>query len=225
MFISLLIILSILSSCNETKEIGPEVLGYDFYPINAGEYKIYDVKEIRYQISGFDTSYYQLRETIFDSIPALDQITYLIRRDIRASESEEWESDSLWTATRTANYLSITENNIPFIKLTFPVTLGREWDGNSLNSRGEVTYYYQTLENPAIDSVSIDNHIRVIIENIEENVTGIDLKSEVYVRDVGLVEKDYLTYKKCTSSDCGEIGQIIAGRALKQTLIEINNEE
>lgn len=215
-----------ISSCNETKEVDPSTLGYDFYPINIGEYRIYDVEEIKYLVTGFDTSVYQLRETIFDSIPSIDQITYLLRRDIRADPTQAWKSDSVWSVTSTANYLSITENNIPLIKLTFPVNEGREWDGNSLNSRSPLTYYYQSLSNSVIDSISAQDHMRVILEDIEENVTGVDLRSEVYVRGLGLVEKDYLTQKKCTSSDCGsDLGEVIAGRSLKQTLIEIGHEE
>ncbi|WP_420578375.1 hypothetical protein [Ekhidna sp.] len=214
------------SSCNSSKEVGPETVGYDFYPLAVGDYRIYDVEEIKYLITGFDTSVYQLREIIIDSIPSNDQTIYLLRRDIRTNEMDAWESDSLWTVTRTSNYLSITENNIPFIKLTFPVKEGKEWDGNSLNSRSELSYYYQPVETNNIDSLSLDDHIRVIIEDIEENVTGVDLRSEVYAKGIGLVEKDYLTQKKCTSSDCGpDLGEVIAGRSLKQVLIEIGNEE
>ena len=213
-------------ACNESKEVGPETVGYDFYPLEVGQYRIYDVEEIRYLITGFDTSVFQLREIIIDSIPSNDQITYLLRRDVRATEMDEWQSDSVWTVARTDNYLAITENNIPLIKLTFPVNADRDWDGNSLNSRGEQTYYYQSLMDALIDSIALEDQIRVIIEDIEDNITGVDLRSEVYIRGVGLAEKDYLTQKKCTASDCGaDLGEVIAGRSVKQTLIEIGNEE
>lgn len=216
----------LITSCNSSKEVGPETVGYDFYPLVVGNYRIYDVEEINYLVTGFDTSVYQLREIIIDSIPSNDHTIYLLRRDIRTNEMDAWESDSVWTVTRTSNYLSITENNIPFIKLTFPVKEGKEWDGNSLNSRSELIYYYQSIEATSIDSLSLDDHIRVIIEDVEENVTGVDLRSEVYAKGIGLVEKDYLTQKKCTSSDCGpDLGEVIAGRSLKQVLIEIGNEE
>ena len=223
----LLILASTLTlACNESKDVGPDTLGLDFYPLNVGQYRIYDVEEIRYLITGFDTATYQLRETIFDSIPSLDQTTYLLRRDIRTDAMSDWESDSVWSVTLTSTYLSITENNIPLMKLTFPVTAGREWDGNSLNSRSERTYYYQSLTSQLIDSVNLEDHMRMVIEDVEENVTGVDLRSEVYVKGVGLVEKDYLTQTKCTSSDCGsDLGEVIDGRSLRQVLIEIGNEE
>ncbi|MEO1253522.1 MAG: hypothetical protein AAFY41_01370 [Bacteroidota bacterium] len=216
----------LFSSCNETKEIDRDNLGYDFYPLSIGSYSIYDVEEIRYLIAGFDTSNYQLREIIIDSINSIDQTSYLLRREIRQDQTEPWRSDSVWVITQTDNFLSVTENNIPFIKLTFPVSLDREWDGNSLNSRNSTTYYYQEVQNAIIDSIPELDHIRVIIEDIDENVTGVDLRSEIYVRGVGLVEKNYFTQKNCTASDCGaDLGEVIAGRSLKQILIERGNEE
>lgn len=214
-----------LLSCNETKEVGPGTVGYDFYPIKVGQYRIYEVQEIRYRIAGFDTSIYQLRETIFDSIRSQDQVTYLLRRDIRTNTEEEWESDSVWSLNRGISFLSITENNIPFIKLTFPVSAGNEWDGNGLNSKDERIYTYQEVAEGLVDSVAASDHIRVIIEDIAPNVTGVDQRSEVYARGIGLVEKDYLTQENCTASNCGaDLGKVIGGRALKQTLITIGNE-
>ncbi len=215
-----------LSGCNETKDVGPDTLGLNFYPLNLGEYRVYDVVEINYLITGFDTAVYQLRETIFDTIQSENRTTYLLRRDIRPDVLSEWESDSVWSVSRTDNYLAITENNIPFIKLTFPVTAGREWDGNSLNTRSALTYYYQPISDQLIDTLNNEDHMRVIIEDVEENVTGVDLRSEVYAAGIGLVEKDYLSQRRCTSSDCGvDLGEVIGGRSLKQTLIEIGNEE
>ncbi len=225
-FFILLLVFSSFVSCNETKEVGPETLGFDFYPLSIGEYRVYDVEEINYLITGFDTAVYQLREIITDSIRTNDQTTYLLRRDIRVNELEDWESDSVWTVTKTSNYLAITENNIPFIKITFPVKEGKEWDGNSLNSRAEQIYYYQQVDSLLIDSLVVEDQIRVVIEDVEENVTGVDLRSEVYIKGIGLAEKNYLTQKRCTSSDCGpDLGEVIAGRAVRQTLIEIGNEE
>lgn len=219
----IVMMITLICACNEQKDIDPNTLGYNYYPINIGQYKIYDVEEIIYQVIGFDTSIYQLREAIFDSISSADQVTYLLRRDKRDNSSMEWEADSVWTVTKTANFLAINENNIPFIKLTFPVRNNGEWDGNSLNSRSELIYYYQPLATSIIDSIDATDHIRVIIEDIPQNIVNQDLRSEVYARGVGLVIKDYLTLNYCTAG-CSDLGEIESGRSLKQTLIEIGNE-
>ncbi|MEQ9403841.1 MAG: hypothetical protein RIM99_09665 [Cyclobacteriaceae bacterium] len=212
-----------LISCDESREPTPETLGYDFYPIQIGQYRIYDVEEINYKLTGFDTTVYQLRETIFDSIVSADQTSYLIRRDKRENATETWDSDSVWMVTKTSNFLSISENNIPFIKLVFPVKVGQTWDGNSLNSRDATTYYYQNVEEAIIDSVSTSNHVRLIIEDIPRNVVNQDERSEIYARGVGLVEKSYLTLNFCTVN-CGQLNEIEGGRFLHQVLIEAGNE-
>lgn len=220
-FVVLLVLFGSLFSCDESREIKPSTLGYDFYPVEIGQYRVYDVEEIRYLVTGFDTTAYQLRETIFDSIVTFDQTTYLIRRDVRDNSTEEWESDSIWTVAPTELYVAISENSIPFIKLTFPVRAGADWDGNSLNALNSQVYYYQNLEASIADSLDLNDQIRVVIEDIPENTTGVNLKSEVYVRNIGLVEKDYLNQTRCTASNCGaDLGEVIGGRALKQTLID-----
>ena len=89
LFIIIFLALSLIS-CNKSKEISPEILGYDYYPIELGQYRIYDVEEIQYKLSGFDTTHYQLKETIFDSLVSIDQINYLIRRDRRNEAVDPW---------------------------------------------------------------------------------------------------------------------------------------
>ena len=217
----MLSIAALACGCNETLEADPSALGVDYYPVEIGQYRIYEVEEVTFLITGSDTSTYQLRETIIDSLVSLDQTTYLIQRDTRADAMGEWESDSLWTVTPTSLNVSVAENNIPFIKLTFPVREGIEWDGNSLNTRGNQTYYYENLMSSDFTDVPVEDQIRVIIEDIPENTTGIDLRSEGYARTIGLVEKDYITQVRCTASSCGDdFGKVESGRSLKQRLIE-----
>lgn len=221
---SLLLLLGI-SACNETKEFSPSDLGYDYYPIEIGDFRIYQVEEIKYRISGFDTTEYEIKETIFDSIQSRDRVNYLIRRDRRESSLDEWRSDSVWVVTQTPTYLAIAENSINFIKLTFPVKADVQWDGNGLNSRNEMIYRYQPISVSLIDSIDAADHMRVLIEDVAPNVTGVDLRSEVYARGVGLVTKDYLIQENCTASSCGDdLGKVVAGRSLKQVLIEVGHE-
>ncbi len=210
-------------SCNESIVPTKEALGKDYYPVSIGQYRVYDVQEINYKLTGFDTSFYQLRETIFDSLVSQDQVSYLIRRDKRTNALEQWSSDSVWTASVTQNYLAISENNVPFMKLTFPVKIGKEWDGNSLNSKAATTYYYTSVDEQLVDSVSLDNHIRLIVEDIAPNIVNQDERSEIYVRGIGLVQKHYMTLQFCTV-DCNELGEIEAGRFLNQVLIEAGDE-
>ena len=223
-FIPVILVALLAFSCNETKDITTVSSVEDFYPVAIGQYRIYDVQEILYKAIGNDTMNYQLRETFFDSIQSQDQVSFLIRRDRRDTPDDLWVADSVWVATFTDTFLSVTENNVPFVKLSFPVREGTEWNGNSLNTRSDITYYYQPVESPLIDTVSTGDHIRLIIEDIPRNFVTHDERSEVYVRGIGLVQKDYITLNFCTA-DCGqELGEIEGGRVLMQNLIETGNE-
>lgn len=202
----------------------PENDDSDYYPITLGQYRIYNVEEIDYNIASFDTSFYLLRETIIDSIQSADEVNYLIQRDKQFQGSAVWEADSIWLVAKTDSYVKVTENNVPFLKLNFPVSLENNWDGNAFNTSSAITYYYTELQEPLVDTVSLDDHIRVIIEDIQSTIVKQDERSEVYAKGIGLVEKDYLTLTFCSGSSCEEEGAIDGGRLLKQTLIEIGNE-
>ncbi len=214
------IIIGILTGCNEEKDVTRGLIDADFYPIKVGQSRIYQVNEIRYQLIGFDTSAYQLRETVFDSIVSADRVTYMLLRDRRTALSDPWVSDSLWTVTLTPNFVSVNENNIALMKLTFPVSAGRVWNGNGLNTRAWATYRYMLPDTVSIDSIALTNHMRVVISDVEQNIVNRDERSELYVKGVGLVRKDYLTLGFCTSN-CDQFGQIQSGRFLRQVLIEI----
>ncbi len=218
-------ILIVISSCNESRIPDSTHLGYDYYAVNACQYRIYEVEEILFQIVGFDTKNFQLRETLYDSIVSTNQVTILIRQEVRSDSLKKWFRDSIWSFSQSPTYLSIYENSMSFTKPTFPVYVGNQWDGNAPNTRSELTYYYQNLSNAIIDTLSPSDHICVVIKDMEVNFIGVDLKSKVYVLGIGLIEKDYLTQTNCSASDCREeLGQVISGRYSRKKLIEVGNE-
>lgn len=221
-----LMVLFLFSGCNESKEIEDTYLGYDFFPVEMGRFSIYEVEETQFLISGFDTSYYFLKETLFDTISVAGGVSYLLKREVRFSQEEPWRLDSLSLVTQRPTYLSRNENNIEEIKLAFPVKVGKNWDANGLNNRTPATRFYEAADSIVIDSLALKDHIRVVLADIEPNITGVDMREEIYVRGIGLVQKNYLTQTNCTSSNCAEdLGEVIAGRLLKQNLLEIGYED
>lgn len=216
-----LIFIGILTACGDSEEPMAFDSGYDYYPTSSGAERIYDVEEINFDLFGPDTSRYFLREYISDSILS-DQvsITYVLKREKRTSELEEWESDSLWSVRKTESYVIVTENNLPLVKLSFPVSEGRTWDGNAFNSLQEEGYRYETVSQESVDSLFTSNEvIRVVISDVEKNLVSQDQRSEVYAKGIGLVEKNYIAINFCTV-DCDSVGQVQSGRILNQVLVE-----
>lgn len=215
----ILIFLLLLFSCEEEPSAISIAPGYDFFPVEMGQYRTYWVEEINFGAFGGDTTRYFLNEVISDSLMSGDgTVKYLVER-FKSTDSIDWKLDSVWTLQRFKEIMIVTENNIPYAKLAFPVIVGKRWDGNAFNSQPEKMYYYQALSETAhLQSTGASEFIEVIIEDIEENIVNQDERRETYAKGIGLVEKDYVTFQFC-SANCGELGEIQSGRILKQNLV------
>lgn len=210
----------IFSACQE--KLSEIVLdqGYDFFPLAVGEYRVYQVEEEIY--TGFvpDSSNYYLKEELVDSLVSSDgSIKYLMLRS-KSLDSMKWESDSTWTAQRVKESLIVTENNVPFVKLTFPVKLGNTWDGNAYNTRAELSYFFIASEVYSLNgqSISSENLIDVVIADIPKNLVNQDQRFERYARGIGLVSKNYTVLRFC-NVNCDQPGTVESGRIYKQNLI------
>ncbi len=215
---------SVLYSCTDTDPPNPDLSGSAYYPLQTGNYWIYQVEQVVILPLGNDTSSYQLREVITDSIvSSLGEVTYLIDRESRADESSPWRQDFLWTARKNGQFAVVTENSVPLIKLVFPVEEGKTWNGHALNNMGAVTFRFDPVNMTEVNSpidLTAAPMIKTVISDLESDIVGTDKRSEIYANGIGLVQKDQLILELCTSSSCEELGEVIAGRFLSQVLIE-----
>jgi len=225
-----ILILAVLGmSCSEEMSDISLDQGYDFLPLEIGQYRLYAVEEIVYEVFEPDTSLYYLKEVIDDSLVSGDgNVRYLINRYI-GEDSTSLELDSVWSVRKSEKSVVVTENNRDFVKLVFPVAAGRSWDGNAYNALETQNYYYQSVE--ALEwngeQIEAENTIRLIIEDVEQNLVNQDERSELYLRNVGLVQKDYTQLSFCTvncEEKGSEVGEIEKGRILKQELIRYGKE-
>jgi hypothetical protein len=125
----------------------------------------------------------------------------------------------------------VTENNVPFIKLIFPLRTDLQWDGNALNSRLEDIYELQPtsdelrheIESP-IDSL-LNNSITVLQESSQDTTLAKVEVLETYAENIGLFYKKTIRLQYCnTDTACIGQGIIEAGRKFRQTLIEHGKE-
>ena len=216
----------LLWACEEVESPSPVASGTGFYPLEIGNYWIYEVQEIQIKAIETDSLNYQLRERITDSLVSdLGVVTYLINRDVRNSPEELWSLDSVWTVRNTGNSLVVTENNIPLIKLIFPVEAGQSWNGNAFNNLGNVSFTSSDVTSEELplgyDSLESIGFIRTTLSDLESPITGTDVRFEIYGNGIGLIEKDYTQITLCTSdNNCDVLGDTIGGRILSQVLIE-----
>lgn len=224
-------IMSLVLLCSCSEEVSDVSLdpGYDFFPLELNAYRTYEIQEVTFEVFQPDTTRYFLKEVVKDSMTAGDGlVTYLINR-FKSPDSLSWKLDSVWTARRSEVVAVINENDVPFCKLVFPIKEGRTWDGNAFNVMDEQEYRFEQLSGYAIGSKTLesDKVIRVVIEDIPENLVNQDERYEVYGRGIGLLEKNYIQLSFCTLN-CEEkgfsIGAIEKGRILSQKLIKYGVE-
>ncbi len=217
-----LVLLVLATACSE-KTLSPDNnrLGLEYYPLEAGQFRTYQVKEIQYSISSFDTLNYQLRESVAGTFENLEGNTsYTIHREKRDNEQAEWKLDSVWTARKSSATLVSVENNVPVIRLVFPIANKLRWDANKFNQANEKWFEYETDEpDSTLAGQTFTGLIKVIESDIEENIVNRDERYAVYAPEVGLVIRWGITLGFCTV-DCPDQKTIESGRFIQQTLID-----
>ena len=200
------VIFFVASACESSVTPDPNTLGWQFYPMETGRYYEYAVQEITVNSnSQNDTLRYELRTELADSFEngagTESIVLYRYTREIGASV---WEFDASWTVRRDFGRLVVYEENLPFIKLSFPANDGVEWDGNSLNTMDPDSYELvrETGQINLPDGTMAEG-ITVIQEDLFDLIIGKeDLRTEQYAENVGLVRREIRLVNYCTRQDC-----------------------
>ena len=216
----------ILSSCGDTETAEPippldPDLGKSYFFLEPNKYREYDVFEIRYSaVDISDTLEYQLREEVREAFTnGLGQESRIIHRLIRSNDQEEWQLDSVWSARVVDQRAITTENNLPFVKMVFPVDTTRRWDINQFNGRDVVISKFKSFNEPfTVELNTFLEAMEIEISNVTDLITFRDNRTEVYADSIGLVLKDYDVVKLCSRQEC--LGQNIveSGRRYRETL-------
>lgn len=217
----LLLGLSIWACRNTGAE--PET-GYDYFPLEKGNYVIYDVTQIDYVINQApDTSRFQIKERVGDSYTALDgQLSYRIERYRRESAQQVWAFDSLWTARRAIDRAIRVENNISFVKLVFPARTGQFWNPNILNTLDSTrSIVVNEGEAAKVGTQTYDKTLKVQLQNKQTKVDTI-IENETYAKTIGLISRDLTRVSTCIP-DC-DIPKITYGIKYKQRIVSHGKE-
>ena len=222
----LIIIISIVMLGCQNEEVAPDPsrLGLDFFPVSIGQYQTYQVNDIQYLIGGEkDESNYQLKVEVVDSFYSqTNALTYVIHRSKRDSEANSWELESAWPVRVSQNQVVVTEENVPYIKLSLPAENGKTWDGNALNTNDQDDYEIDSINFAYITPLedTIPNTLTVIQNDNQDFTVELDRRYEIYARDVGLVYKEDLLFQYCTDEDCIGQQEVEGGHEYRQYIID-----
>jgi hypothetical protein len=202
MRINNLIIISALAlllfSCKKDNPT-PEDLGYGYYPINDGDYSLYDVVDTSFQgVGAHVVTKYQIREEIHEPVTINEETRYQLYVYYKP-EGEEWKDypDSVWTVFNTNGKIIKVQNNVRFVKLVFPFEVGKKWDGNISDPTSDPQDYYEMKEvrRPfSYDSFTYDKTVSVV-EFDNNSALDDNYSVEVFANETGLVYKEVKIYK------------------------------
>ncbi len=231
--------LIVLISCN-TETVDPEILdkGYDYYPLEIGNYKEYEVIDVQYEVSNErDSAFYFLKEVVEDTfINQNQELTYLIKQYRRYSDTVSWKNGPVKTrlAVRSETNLIVYENGIPFVKLVFPVEEGLSWNGNAFNhidmnaddKADDDPYTYLNVNDSFILNDTLWNTTLTVEQNNEISLVKKDSRYEIYGRGAGLIYKEFIRFNYVDDRGDPLYGKnvIQSGEKFIQTLIDYGKE-
>lgn len=226
-FLVSLLFYMLLIGCNETLEPIDSEFGYEYYPTEMGDYRIYHTSDIRYNLNGtIDTTQYLVKELVEELIENVDGTFRLTLGRYSADiGSNDWSKDSLWAVFMDETKVVVSEANVDFIKLVFPVTESTEWNGNAFNSSDDEIYRVEEMrENYSYDTLSFENTLTVVHKDLIDpaKLTTDEYRVEVFAAGIGLIHKLKIKIKYC--SNCVENGKIENGFIFEQKLIEFGKE-
>jgi hypothetical protein len=211
----------LFTACSKLTEVSPGQVGYDYLPLELGRFAIYDATDISYSLTGAPvTQVYQIKEVVRDTFSDLaGQKSFRIERSTRLQPGNAWELDSVWTARQTLSNVVLVENNVPFIKIIFPLREGLKWNGNVFNSHVADEYQMKNVgKGFTVNGQAFDETLTVIQQN-DSSLVNQDKRVEVYARNIGLIYQEKIIVQFCSDSeDCLGKGKIDFGTKHSQKI-------
>ena len=196
-----IVLLGILWGCG-VSETTPFDLGYDYTPLETGRFVVYDVSEQQFPLNAPPvTRNYQLREIITGTYSDItNQTAFRIERQRRASATQKWDVDSVWTARRDTDRLIRNENGRDYIKLIFPPQERLVWNGNVFNNLGEDKYEFKNVGKAfKIGDQNFEQTVTVVQQS-DSTLVNQDKRVEIYAKGVGLIFRERVLLQFCSSS-------------------------
>lgn len=172
---------------NETTAI--VITGSAYFPVDSGLTRFYQVDSVYWdEFTGLrDTVSYELKEILAgDFIDNQGRVNQRIER-FRKDNSGNWIISKVWYALRTNRTAENVEDNIRFIKLTFPTTSGNNWNGNAYNTLLEKNYEYTSVGGPDSSfSLNFSNTLTVNQDDEPANLLNDRNDLEKFALNIGM---------------------------------------
>ncbi|MDQ2794445.1 MAG: hypothetical protein M3Y12_10630 [Bacteroidota bacterium] len=155
--LAILLSATALAGCENTTVPVPD-LGRGYYPLAVGNTWTYAVRDSVWSAASFATptstptgTSFQFRETIADIFSdAAGQPAYRLVRARRATATDNWVDDSVFTISTPGSALVLNRGNVRTVELVFPPRPGRSWNLNAFNNNYNDTITAETRQYSAV---------------------------------------------------------------------------
>ena len=197
----LLLLIGLLTHCNEIKEV---VLPHTklIFPTEEGHYRISEVWDTTYTTAGFNdpvVDHYFKKEVLgkadTDLLGRPIRLIEAFRSEIALGTNYDFQIDRVWyqyfePQEGTDYYAERVEENERVQVLKFPVAEGVQWNGNLYNDQGAEIYFYEAVDSTITVQGNTYEQAVLVFQNTDSlNVINRRLAYEWYVPEVGLVKK------------------------------------
>lgn len=194
--------------------------GYDYNPVQLGDYRTYDTYRINYNFAAEnDTFQFEFKELVAEAfLNQQGDTTFVIHKMHRKAGDSFWKLDSLSHWRLTTRQAIEHANNQEIVRLVFPVGEGRIWDSNLYNTLQADSFRMVQVHKPlSLARQEFEQTLTVIHRNIQDTIVRQDIRREVYAKGIGPVYRLVKTLNYCATQDC--IGKGIINSGVYQEMI------
>ncbi len=236
-------LLAFAVSCKKAPDDFKSDETWDYFPLYIGKYVQFELDSTIYDPTGTPSVYsktVQMKEEIVDTLrDGVGNLLYKVERYTRAADTLPWQVQKVFSTSIQENQAVVTEDNLRFIKLTFPVRKNNSWNGNiHFNPGMIVTVAGESLEmfkgwNYKIEDLDTPSDIRDFHFEETSAVREADTETRIelrksraqYARGVGLIYRElWILDTQCIEACEGQSWEERAekGFILKQTITAYN---
>jgi len=134
LLLSLMVVTSCKKTINFTKTASYSGALTDFWmPLQIGKYVTYRMDSLNFYYYGqLDTiTSYLAKDSVSDTLTdASGNLNYLVVRYLSDTLGDSWTPNETYMVTASTQNIELTEQNLRFIKLAWPIDVGASWGGN-----------------------------------------------------------------------------------------------
>ncbi|RYG53680.1 MAG: hypothetical protein EOO01_03705 [Chitinophagaceae bacterium] len=224
----LLVSVGLVSCKKETTDISEINQGNQFYRTEIGKYIIYNYDSTIYDdLLGEAFPYQgQVRYTTKDTFrDNQGRLSYRVVVEKRRNDTDPFLPNDVITVTPAADHVEVYQKNLRFIKMTFPVSNGKSWNGNAMiplddqdykeeYDNDKWVYTYSDFDTDFDPGNNLYEHT-VTVNQIDDALNNPDVDStayayrnfskEVYAYGVGMIyrERTFWTFQPKVGSSGG----------------------